>query len=227
MSDSNIVRLIGPSNARTDRLRREDVISAALDLLDEGGIAALSMRRLASQLGVQAASLYHHVASKRHLLAAMADEIVGAAVGGVEHEEWNVALAASAHRLRAALRAHRDGAQVVASTVSVGRNTMALARQWAGVLGGIGLSSKQQVLVALTLFSYVLGHVLDEDSADGWDPAGFSRATKGEPFAAISEADRALALAYFEVATDVSGARFEAGLDLLLAGVRHQMNEAR
>lgn len=224
----NIVRVSNPNDVQSDdpgvavprrkRLQREDIVAAALVLLDEGGMAALSMRNLATALGVKAGSLYHHVPSKRHLMAAVADEIVAAALRPPADETWDVALVAGARQLREALRAHRDGVQVVASTFTSGPNTVALARQWTRATGGIGLPLQRQILIATALFSYILGHVLDEASVDNWDSAASA-------LAAMDQEDRALAIAYLDVATDAD-TRFEAGLELLIAGVRHQSEGA-
>ena len=58
-------------------LTREKILSAAVDLADENGIDALSMRALAKRLGVEAMSLYNHVSNKDDLLAGLADEVAG------------------------------------------------------------------------------------------------------------------------------------------------------
>ena len=57
-------------------LNRERVLRAAIDLADAGGIESLSMRRLAQELGVEAMSLYHHVANKSDILSGIADMVV-------------------------------------------------------------------------------------------------------------------------------------------------------
>ena len=56
-------------------LTREQVLQAALALADAGGIASLSMRKLGVELGVEAMSLYHHVANKEEMLDAMVDAV--------------------------------------------------------------------------------------------------------------------------------------------------------
>jgi AcrR family transcriptional regulator len=61
---------------RRDPLTRERVLRAAIALADEGGIEALSMRKLAKELGVEAMSLYNHVANKGDLVGAMVDTVV-------------------------------------------------------------------------------------------------------------------------------------------------------
>src|SRR6266481_3258614 len=57
-------------------LSRERVLAAAIRLADEGGIESLSMRKLARALGVEAMSLYNHVANKGDLVDAIVDRIV-------------------------------------------------------------------------------------------------------------------------------------------------------
>ena len=78
-----------PAPNRTP-LSRARVVDEAMALADEQGLAALSMRALAGRLGVEAMSLYHHVAGKEALLDAMVDAVFGElhlpAVGG----DWRV-----------------------------------------------------------------------------------------------------------------------------------------
>ena len=60
----------------TARLSREGIVAAAIELADRDGLTALSMRRLAQHLGVDAMSIYYHVRDKDTLLAAMADAVI-------------------------------------------------------------------------------------------------------------------------------------------------------
>ena len=85
---------------RRKPLSKERVLNAAMALADSNGIEALSMRRLAQELGVEAMSLYNHVANKGEIL----DGIVDLAVSEIElpttEEEWEIAIrkcAISAH----------------------------------------------------------------------------------------------------------------------------------
>src|SRR5215469_12060693 len=88
-------------------LTRERVLEAAIALADEGGSAGLTMRKLAQQLGVEAMSLYNHVANKEDLLDGMVD-LVFAEIGLPEHgTDWKAALRQRAIGTRAALERHR------------------------------------------------------------------------------------------------------------------------
>ncbi|MBA4607305.1 MULTISPECIES: TetR/AcrR family transcriptional regulator [Aeromicrobium] len=121
---------------------RDDVVSGALRVLDAYGLEFCSMRRVASELGVQPSALYHHVPDKQTLLALMADRIVA----GVEVGDD---AAKAAHALREAMLAVRDGADVVA-TASAFR------------LGDSRIENELAELttpdLARTLLLYVFGH---------------------------------------------------------------------
>lgn len=121
---------------------REDVVTAALRLLDSWGLEFFSMRRLAGELDVQPSALYHHVASKQELLGFMAARIVG----GVEVDADVVA---SCHRLRTAMLAVRDGAEVVATASAFRLGVSELEARLAAVTTPD---------VARTLLLYVMGH---------------------------------------------------------------------
>ena len=101
---------------------REDVIETALRILDEFGLADLSMRRLAGVLEVQPSALYWHVPNKQTLLALVADQIIDRAAT-VDHAvagDWKAITLAEAIAIRDALLAFRDGAEVVSSTLALG-----------------------------------------------------------------------------------------------------------
>jgi len=73
-------------------LSRERVLDAAIRLADDGGIESLSMRKLARELGVEAMSLYNHIANKGDLVDAIADLVVSEIELPAATEEWDVAV---------------------------------------------------------------------------------------------------------------------------------------
>jgi AcrR family transcriptional regulator len=87
-------------------LTRERVLRAAVDLADEGGIEALSMRKLGESLGVEAMSLYNHVANKDDLLAGMADLVAGEIELPSSGVDWKSAIRRNAISTRDALVRH-------------------------------------------------------------------------------------------------------------------------
>ncbi|MEN9961885.1 MAG: hypothetical protein RIS66_298 [Actinomycetota bacterium] len=115
---------------------REDVVDTALRILDEFGLADLSMRRLAGVLEVQPSALYWHVPNKQTLLALVADQIIDRAAT-VDHAvagDWKAITLAESIAIRDALLAFRDGAEVVSSTLALGLGADgALARIRVGI----------------------------------------------------------------------------------------------
>jgi len=81
-------------------LSRERVFEAAIRLADEGGLESLTMRKLAGDLGVEAMSLYHHVANKNDLVSNIVDRVVAEFELPTHEESWETAVrrcAVSAH----------------------------------------------------------------------------------------------------------------------------------
>lgn len=98
-------------------LTSEAIVAAASRILDEYGLGDLSMRRVAEALDVQAGALYYHVPNKQSLLAAVADEILGSMAQPSSLQDW-------ALEYRRALLSHRDGAELVASSLAMGLGTI-------------------------------------------------------------------------------------------------------
>ena len=94
-------------------LTRRAVVAAAGTILDEFGLSDLSMRRVADVLGVQAGALYYHVPNKQSLLSAVADEILLDVPAAHSIEQWALGY-------RKVLLAHRDAAELVASSRALG-----------------------------------------------------------------------------------------------------------
>lgn len=180
------------------RHRRADVVAAALRVLDAYGLADLSMRRLAGELGVQPSALYHHVASKQELLAAVAAEIV--ARGRTPHAggAWDQRVREQCRTLRDAMLAWRDGAEVVATVHALAMGPAEPGERLRAALADAGLDAASAHVAARTLLHFVFGHVLDEQTH-------LQAASAGAIGDAVDVAD---------------GTTFERGLDLVLAGVR-------
>src|SRR5256885_6051204 len=83
-----MARQTNPRSGPRVPLSRERVLRAAITLADEGGIEALSMRKLAKELGVEAMSLYNHVANKDDVLDGMLDSAFGEIVAPPGAGDW-------------------------------------------------------------------------------------------------------------------------------------------
>jgi TetR/AcrR family transcriptional regulator, tetracycline repressor protein len=97
---------------------RDDVIHTAIQLLQEVGLDGLTLRRLATELGISAPTLYWHVRDKRELLDLMSEQMIrdhrAQQAPMAEGLEWHEIIAEGARRQFAAINAYRDGARVVA-----------------------------------------------------------------------------------------------------------------
>ncbi|MFI6322439.1 TetR/AcrR family transcriptional regulator C-terminal domain-containing protein [Nonomuraea sp. NPDC050556] len=147
-------------------LSRHMLIETALRLLDEVGLEGLTVRRLATELGVQSPALYWHIRTKQELLDGMADEIVLAAGMGPprEGESWQEWLMRRAHAYRGSLLAHRDGARVVANAASLSPETVRLFNEELDALVGRGFTPVLALRTIAALTRYINGFVLQEQS---------------------------------------------------------------
>jgi AcrR family transcriptional regulator len=150
--------------ARRAPLSREEILQVAVVLADEGGISSLTMRRLAERLGVQAMSLYHHVANKDQLLDGMVDrvfskiEIEGSACG----TQWKAAMRRRALSARLALRRHGWALGVMESRSNPGPATLSHHNAVIGCLRRAGFSVALAAHAYSALDSYIYGFVLQE-----------------------------------------------------------------
>lgn len=146
------------------RYRRTDVVDRAIALLDEVGLDALSMRRLAGVLGVQPSALYHHFAGKQELLGAVADEILVRGRRPNEIVSWQAELRLVCVELRDIMLRHRDGAALVSMVRAVGAGADEPIQRMASALSFAGADAELARVGAHTLFHFVFGHVADEQA---------------------------------------------------------------
>ena len=183
------------------QLHKRDVVEAATALLDNYGIADLTMRRLARELAVSPGALYWHFANKQELLGAVADRLLEA-VADVPGD-WADRVARICGQLRDALLSHTDGAELVSASFAAGKSAvMAQILAWltdAAVDAGVEPANAE--LAARTVVYYVLGFTADEQSRLQWDAAGADLPTEQS------------------VLSEDPGARFRFGVDLLVNGV--------
>ncbi len=100
---------------RRDPLTRDRVLRAAVELADEAGIAPLSMRKLAQELGVVPMALYKHVTNKEELLDGMVDAVVGEIDAPARGADWKTAVRQRILSARQVLLRHPWAAQVITS----------------------------------------------------------------------------------------------------------------
>lgn len=191
------------------RHSRDDVVEAALRILDDLGLPDLTMRRLAAALDVQPSALYWHFPNKQTLLAELADRIVAArrveALADPSADastDWRDAVRAEAAALRDALLAYRDGAEVVSSTLALGLGSPETVDRLSRAVARGGFDPETSRRAATALLHFVLGHVSHEQQRLQYDSLGVLAEGDGSPF---DEDDPAAAFAF--------------GVDLLVGGL--------
>jgi AcrR family transcriptional regulator len=150
------------------------VVAKATQLLDDYGIADLTMRRLARELNVSPGALYWHFADKQELLGAVADRILLPASAAVEDASWSRRVVGLGTALRDALLSSTDGAELVSASFAAGKSERMieiLAELTDAATEG-GIDASHADLAARTVLYYVLGFTADEQSRLQWDAAG-------------------------------------------------------
>ncbi|HMR47949.1 MAG TPA: TetR/AcrR family transcriptional regulator C-terminal domain-containing protein [Arachnia sp.] len=145
-------------------LSRAAIVEAGLSLLDDYGLADLTMRRVGDALGVKAGALYYHVPNKQSLLAAVSDEILAEQEtpdGDLPPAEW---LTAWAINLRETLLRHRDAAELVASSMAMGLGHVDPRTAGRRYLVDAGLPDDTAFAVMRALLHLVLGQVTEEQT---------------------------------------------------------------
>jgi AcrR family transcriptional regulator len=98
---------------RMGGLTRERLVEAALELISEEGLEALSMRALADRLEVKAASLYWHLRDRRELLELLAESILDSVSRPARAVAWRAGVLATTEALRRRVAAQKDAAQIL------------------------------------------------------------------------------------------------------------------
>jgi len=147
--------------ARTP-LSRERVLLAAVALADESGLGTLSMRRLGEALGVEAMSLYNHVANKDELLDGMVDLVFGEIDLPSGEADWKTEMRQRAESARQALRRHPWAIALMSSRTSPGPATLRHHDAVIGSLRTAGLSVQMAAHAFSLIDSYIYGFALQE-----------------------------------------------------------------
>ena len=196
-------------------LEAADAVRVALNLLEDEGLDKLTVRRLATGLGVKAPALYWHFHSKRALLDHMTDAIVAPVVAGLpDGGPWLKWLEDAASALHAALLAHRDGARVaLGADFTTARALGEFAERAVEVLHEAGFPIGEATRAAGVLVHFVLGRAVEDQARPG--PSEEAAAIETIPFPLMARGLRERHAAGATVADD-----FRYALGILLAGLR-------
>ena len=197
-------------------LTRSAVVCAAIAIADSDGLQAVSIRRVAAQLGVRPMSLYSHIASKDDLLDLMANDVIAEVlVREPLPEHWREALASIARHSYAAFIAHPWVLEAFSRRPRIGPNVLRHAEQSATAVAGLELDAREARTVLGIVDDYTIGHAIRVVSLGDHipplpdvDASEFPHLARVPPVAADEPLEES----------------FEIGLDVLLDGVERRFD---
>jgi AcrR family transcriptional regulator len=220
---------------RAAALSRDEIVRAAIKVADAEGADAISMRRIARELGAGTMSLYWHVASKEELLDLMTDSVLGEQQAPEPSGDWRADLRALARNARSAFHRHRWAMDFMVGRPPVGPKALQNVERALGSLDGLGLDKATAMNMVLTVATYALGAVLrevQEANGERYLEQRFAGVTDQEREAMTREFVARIGAtgryphmtALIEAGIDPDApetrdARFEFGLDCLLDGI--------
>jgi AcrR family transcriptional regulator len=216
---------------RRTPLSRERVLHAAIALADERGAEELTMRKLGQALGVEAMSLYNHVANKTDLLDGMIDLVFGEIEAPAAGGDWKAELRKRAISTRAALNRHRWAIGEMEGRTTHGPNNLRLHDAVLGCLRAAGFSVEMTVRAMSVQDAYIYGFALQQSDMSSETPQDFAAEAQRQ----MREYAEALA-AYPHLVEVVGGhvaqsgydydAEFLFGLDVILDRLEQLLAEA-
>jgi len=203
-------------------LSRDRILATALQLVDEGGLEALSMRKLGQALGFEAMSLYNHVANKDDVIDGILDLVLAEGEPPSPSGDWDAAVRESAISVHAALRRHPWAPPVV---MAPGRIRPARLHYMDSLLGRLreaGFSAETTYHAYHVLDGHIFGFSLweashsfsDQDAAEIAE--AFDRLIPAAEYPYLREHGEQ----HFAEGPQHDVSAFEYGLDLILDGLR-------
>ncbi|MBE9157404.1 TetR/AcrR family transcriptional regulator C-terminal domain-containing protein [Nodosilinea sp. LEGE 06152] len=143
-------------------LSRERILQTALHLADEGGLEALSMRKLAQALGVKAMSLYNHIANRDDLIDGIVDSVVSEIEVPKPGADWKLAMRRRAISAHAVLLRHPWATMPLVSRINVGPAMLRYVDSTLGCLREAGFSFEMADHAWNAIDSHIYGFTLQE-----------------------------------------------------------------
>jgi len=204
-------------------LTRERILQAAVDLVDQAGLDALTMRRLGAELGVEAMSLYKHIANKDEILDGIIELVVGEIEVPAEGAAWKEAMRLRAISAREVLSRHSWAVGLFEARGSSGPVVLGYLNAILANLRSAGFSIENATHAFWLLDSYVYGHVVQESSIPKSAPketttstASVLEKTTMDEFPHLVEIEEHALTSEYSFDNE-----FEFGLDLILDGLEN------
>lgn len=214
-----------PSRGPKPMLSLEEIARAGIAIADAEGLGALSMRRIAEELGFTTMSLYRHVPSKTELLAVMIDTAIGEALPFPQIEvNWRARLEHWAYQNLALLRRHPWMLVIDSPDAQTGPNKMGWIEAGLQTLADTGLDGGEMLGIALSIYVYTHGSaqvfsLWEREDAPSWtSPSPLMQRVAGD--ARFPVLNAILASGALDAAEDDEpGESFAFGLQRMLDGI--------
>ncbi|MEU3656897.1 TetR/AcrR family transcriptional regulator [Streptomyces sp. NPDC032161] len=219
-----------PARGPRPALTLDRIVTAAVEIADAEGLAALSMRRLATDLGTGTMSLYRYVPGKAELLDLMLDHVLGESpavpdgTAGDEPADWRAALGALARSYLEQLRRHPWLLKVNQARTVLGPNAVRGLERALGGIRGMGLSDAELISTIITVNSFVEGiararlHTSEASRETGLSDDDFWENQRPYLERAMLSGDYPLMAALSDDAFDYGTDHFAFGLQRLIDG---------
>jgi AcrR family transcriptional regulator len=209
-------------------LSRDRILQAALELADEGGIEALTMRKLAETLGFEAMSLYNHVANKDDVLDGILDLVLGETEPPSPAGDWDAAIRTSAVSVHEALRRHPWSCALLMSPGRVRPARLRYMDLLLGCLREAGFSAETTYSAYHVLDGHIFGfslwetsHIYTAEEVSNFE-AKFAETITADAYPYLHEH----AGQHFSDGAHREVSAFELGLDLIVDGLRQLRDTA-
>jgi AcrR family transcriptional regulator len=211
---------MGRPKAGQETLSRERILSVALQMIDEQGMKGFSLRRLAAELAVDPMAIYYHLPNKQAILAGLVERVfAGLRLPPASLQSWPERLRAVARAYHSLARAHPHLVlYLVTDRASAAVAALDLNEALYEVLVEAGLSPQMIVRASDLVVDYVNGFALAEVSGSAGQPDEWRELRElldGQP----SERFPALHYVFGNFTGEEWGDSFEAGLDIIVAGI--------
>ncbi len=218
----------GPQGPPRPRLSREEVVRAALAIVDRDGFEGFSMRKLGAELGVDPMAVYHYFPNKAAVLDGIVDAVQSEIVPLPDDDApWDIRLREIIRAWRRALRAHPHALPVLSTHPVLSETGL---RQWeaaAEILHSVGFMPVEALQAIRCISGYVVGVTLAEV---GQQPGGVPDPTMEEVATRIAQLPQGefpiLKAAFLGGTPYNPDAKFEDGLDLFIGGLKARHDES-
>ena len=218
--------MAGRPRRRSGSLTREEIVGAALEIADADGLSGLSMRAVARRLGVEAMSLYHHVANKEAMVDAMVDAVFAEFHAPRVGEDWEQEMRLRSRSARASVKRHPWAIGVLDSRRNAGFETLLHHDAVIGCLRTAGFSLALTGHAFAALDAHLYGFLVQELSLP-FEP-GADLAQLGQMIVSSLPEGQLLHFKEFTLEHALQpgydfGDEFEVTLDLVIEGLRARL----